>query len=366
MIIRNKKLFALGLPIILLVFAADQVWSVIAERSAHGLSQSAMQISVKAETGATGHNTIGIDEQSLGAGGGERFLHFATLQQWDYTVDHKVPCPSVIQGLSGKKFESVGFMYPLQTGEQIKVFCLLRSTQTCCYGPRPQFNQYILVEMKEPVKFRRLTPVMVTGKFFVDPKPADGYVYRMEGESLTPVGGDEPDVNPQQAAMKAKLPLFDFSLLNGIAQSKAVSNVLGMVSGKRVIVAGYCVSRSSAQPPRIILGKVWWDGVSQGVRPSIYNAIAVFPADMQQVPPIWKPFQVFTGTLHVTTDPSQWRKDGIVQLRDAELGVPGVTKSFGLARTGPFIPLSAKVVILAIFLLLTLELKGKSPEVKQA
>jgi len=28
-------------------------------------------------------------------------------------------------------------MYPLAPGERVNVFCLLRSTQTCCFGPRP-------------------------------------------------------------------------------------------------------------------------------------------------------------------------------------------------------------------------------------
>ena len=40
------------------------------------------------------------------------------------------------------------------------------------------------VEMKEPVKFERFAPVTVNGRFFVDPQPKQGYIYRMEGESV--------------------------------------------------------------------------------------------------------------------------------------------------------------------------------------
>lgn len=359
--IRNRKLFIYGLSIILAVFAADYACNFILQRGA-ARDKSAMKINVRAETGVTGHNTIGIDEQALGSGSGEHFLHFSTLGQWNYNVDAKTPCPKPIQALSGRKFECVGFMYPLQTGEKIKDFCLLRSTQTCCYGPRPQFNQYVLVEMKEPVKFQRLTPVMISGKFVVEPKPDDGYIYRMEGDSLSNVGDDTPDIDPVKSAKQAKLPLFDYTPLAGMAKkpkSNGVATDIRQMSGKRVVAAGYCVGRSSTQSSRLILAKTWWDGVAQGTPPTVYNAITVFPANAQQIPPLWKPYQVFTGTLQVTTNPDRWGKDGIIQLRDAQLGVPGVTKTIELARSGPFIPLDEKLIILAVFLLLTLRWQKK-------
>ena len=73
-------------------------------------------------------------------------------------------------------------MYPLQQGDAIQYFCLLRTTQTCCYGPRPQFNQYVFVEMDKPTPFHRLDPVACVGKFRVEPTPDEGYIYRMVGE----------------------------------------------------------------------------------------------------------------------------------------------------------------------------------------
>ncbi len=135
------------------------------------------------------------------------------------------------------------------------------------------------------------------------------------------VGDDAPDIDPVRSAKQAKLPLFDYTPLLAMAKkpkSAPVAKDLVSMSGKQVVVAGYCVSRGSSQPPRLILEKTWWDGVAQGTPPTVYNAIAVFPRDAGQVPPLWKPFQVMTGTLEVTTDSSQWKKDGIVQLRDAQ------------------------------------------------
>lgn len=212
--------------------------------------------------------------------------------------------------------------------------------------------------MKEPVKFQRLTPVMISGKFFVDPKPDDGYIYRMEGTSLSDVGEDTPDVDPVKASKHSRIPLFDYAPLMGMAsksKSAGVSSALSSLSGKQVIVAGYCVSRSSSETPRLIVAKSWWDGVASGTPPTIYNAITVFPANAQQIPPLWKPYQVFTGTLQVTKDSSKWNKDGVIQLQDAQIGVPGVTKTVGLMKTGQFIPLYVKLVILVIYLLLVLK-----------
>lgn len=359
MYIKRKRLLIYGLPVILAVFAADYAHSFLAAR---GMTQGkpGVQMSVKSEKGTSGHNTIGIDEQSLASGAGQRFLHFTTLGQWAFSIDSRPPCPKPIQSLSGRKFDCVGFMYPLQTGERIKDFCLLRSTQTCCYGPRPQFNQYILVEMKEPVKFERLAPVMISGKFFVEPKPDDGYIYRMEGDSLSPVGEETPDVDPIGASKKAKLPLFDYAPLAAMKKLRNPQPAISKLSGKQVVLAGYCVSRGSERPPRLIVAKEWWDGVAQGVPPTIYTAVAVFPKDAAQVPPLWKPYQVFTGTLTVTYDPSRRTKDGIVQLRDAQLGVPGVTEPIRSASTA-IIPLPAKMIVIVVFLGLAVGRPAKRP-----
>ncbi len=135
----------------------------------------------------SGHNTIGIDEDYLSVTGEIPLLPFSLLAKWKYDPETKPPCPDKILAENGKQVKVVGFMYPLQSGQKITSFCLLRTTQTCCYGPRPQWSQYLLTETKTPVPFSRFAPVVVTGKFVVDPNPNEGYVYRLEASSVAVV-----------------------------------------------------------------------------------------------------------------------------------------------------------------------------------
>ena len=106
---------------------------------------------------------------------------------WDYDVSTNPQPPEDIKKANGRKIKLIGFMYPLQQGKSIQYFCLLRTTQTCCYGPRPQYNQYVFVEMKTPTSFHRLDPVSCTGKLRVEPTPDEGFIYRMEGETCSVV-----------------------------------------------------------------------------------------------------------------------------------------------------------------------------------
>jgi len=135
------------------------------------------------EKGPAGHKTIGIDESSLEQDAGKQLpLTFSTLMTWDYERKKNPPAPENVKKLDGRKVRITGFMFPLQEGTAIQNFCLLRTTQTCCYGPRPQYNQYIFVEMAKPTTFRRLDPVTCVGKLMVEPSPEEGFIYRMEGE----------------------------------------------------------------------------------------------------------------------------------------------------------------------------------------
>ncbi len=140
------------------------------------------------EKGPAGHKTIGIDESSLGEDAGKEMpLTFASLMKWEYDAKKNSSPPESVKKLDGRKVRIIGFMYPLQEGANIQNFCLLRSTQTCCYGPKPQYNQYIFVEMVKPTQFRRLDPVSCVGVFRVNPSPDEGFIYRMEGESCRAV-----------------------------------------------------------------------------------------------------------------------------------------------------------------------------------
>ena len=313
----GHKLLGYGLPLLLVAFTANHVeyWFRHKRASAPGVQP----VVVRAEKGfLPGHRTIGIDEASTSPDG-ELFLRFTTLGQWEYDPKSPSPCPRAVQELSGRDISCIGFMYPLEAGSELKTFCLLRSTQTCCYGPRPQYNQYLLVEMKSPVTFERLTPVIVKGKFYPDPQPEQGYIYRMEGKSVTPVRDEQPDLDPVEAAKSSGLPLFDFALLSE-AQNQGASGLpreLLSLEGKRVLVAGYLLDRQEGPAPQVLVGKDWWDGVSKGKPPTIYDAVAVFAQGASEMPPVWKERGLFAGTLHVETDPKQWSNAGIVSLHQA-------------------------------------------------
>ena len=142
------------------------------------------KIRVIKEQGPSGHSTIGIAEDSVVVNSRKELpLTFKNLMTWKYDEEKNTPPPEDINNLDDRKVRLVGFMYPLQEGNSILYFCLLRTTQTCCYGPRPQYNQYVFVEMKKPTRFHRLVPVSCTGILKVEPTPEEGFIYRMEGNT---------------------------------------------------------------------------------------------------------------------------------------------------------------------------------------
>lgn len=146
------------------------------------------KVRVIEEKGPAGHKTIGIDENTILEDYGKEFLlRFSTLMAWDYKPENNFSPPEEIKSLDGRTVRITGFMFPLQEGKTIQYFCLLRTTQTCCYGPRPQFNQYVFVEMEKTIPFHRLAPVSCAGVFRVDPSPDEGFIYRMEGKSCREV-----------------------------------------------------------------------------------------------------------------------------------------------------------------------------------
>ncbi len=143
-------------------------------------------IQIIKEKGPEGHQTIGIVEKSISSDSGALVsLTFRRLMAWQYDDKNNASPPKTIKALNDRRVRLTGFMYPLQEGENISYFCLLRTTQTCCYGPRPQYNQYVFVEMKKPTRFCRLDPISCTGIFKVEPTPEEGFIYRMEGEACS-------------------------------------------------------------------------------------------------------------------------------------------------------------------------------------
>ncbi|MCP3886752.1 MAG: hypothetical protein GY700_15030, partial [Propionibacteriaceae bacterium] len=93
-----------------------------------------------------------------------------------------------------------------------------------------------------------------------------------------------------------------------------------------------------------------WDGVGQGRRPNLYNAIKVRLADAKQQPPAWRQTVVFTGKLVVTQDPTEYPDRGIVSIVDAVRGVPGQGGLVGLIDAGPILSVAQEVNLLIALL----------------
>jgi hypothetical protein len=342
----------IGLGAVVLVIAANHVEYACRSRAAARAAAPQFSVVVKQEEGTVGHRTIGVAEGSLPEQAEARVLRFGTLAAWDYDAAKNPPCPPGIAALGGSQVTVVGFMYPLEAGREVKTFCLLRSTQTCCYGPRPQYNQYLLVEMREAVRFERLAAVIVEGRFLAEAHPQDGYIYHLDGTSVRAADGEQTDIDAIQAAAAAGLPLWDFTWLEALRPAADGSRAtpspkLAELDGRQVVIEGFCVGQTKGSPPGIIVGKEWWDGVAKGTPPDLFNAVKVFLASENEFPSRWQDRAVFTGTLHVTADPKDWPARGVVSLEGAVKGVPGQgPKPSASRQAGPYLPLSLEIILL--------------------
>ena len=128
----------------------------------------------------------GLPARDKSGGGKARRIAFDDLGAWEYDPDRETPIPDTVRDLDGRKIELTGFMFPLEYGDGIRSFCLLRTSQTCCFLDLPWYNQYVLVEMENPVQPVSGRPVTVVGAFHVDPRPEEGYIYWMNGDYLAP------------------------------------------------------------------------------------------------------------------------------------------------------------------------------------
>jgi hypothetical protein len=353
--LKVSKMWLVGLAALVAVCAANHIEYAWRSRAAASPAAAKLSVVVKQEEGTIGHRTVGVAEGSLPDQADARVLRFSTLAAWNYDREKNPPCPPEIAALAGSQVNVVGFMYPLETGSRVKTFCLLRSTQTCCYGPRPQYNQYLLVEMREPVKFERLAPVVVEGKFLAEAHPDDGYIYHLDGTAARAADGEPVEIDAAQAAKAAGLKLLDFAWLETMRPAKDGARgqappELAALDGQHVVVEGYCVGQTKGTPVGIIVGKNWWDGVAKGTPPDLYNALKVFPASDSEFPSRWQDRAVFTGTLHVTADPKDWPACGVVSIEGAVKGVPGQgPKSSAGGPVGPYLPLSIELIWLGAF-----------------
>jgi len=259
-------------------------------------------------------------------------LRFSSLGAWDFTGNNTSKPPQQLQQMDGKVVQITGFMYPLQEGQTIKVFCLLRSTQTCCYGPKPQFNQYVFVEMKDPGKYERNKSVIITGKFFIDPQPGDGYIYRLEGTKVEFAAEQKPEDKFSHSEGSSQYLEFDFKTLEDIGPTgeqlskmkswkeyhdiKIFPENITRLEGKLAAVGAYIVARTN-DPQKLIVGKYWWDGCCTGVPPTFFNAIVIILRKGEKIPGEWEDYGIFTGILHANGEKSKWPEKGVIRLEDA-------------------------------------------------
>ncbi|NLI78098.1 MAG: DUF3299 domain-containing protein [Candidatus Riflebacteria bacterium] len=271
----------------------------------------------------TGHFSIGVREG--GIAGEEDLLLFSQLKQWDFQADRPDrPPPSGITARHGRSAQLTGFMFPLQEGDLIKAFMLMATTQTCCYGPRPQFNQYVLVEIPQPTPFVRFRPVTARGTFFVEPSPQDGYIYRMEAQEVLPAPEMPIPLGPTSLGSEAlALDLWDdfASLLHGLAgkgiEEMALpaswSGFLGKVGRLKGNLVGPEGQRENGD---LVLGRFAWDGCCTGIPPDPFNSIQVRLASGAPIPASWHKSGELVGVVEEVPAPDR-RTKGFLRVRDA-------------------------------------------------
>ena len=387
-------------------------------REAQEWDVPAMQLDVN----SAGHSSLRVEEAGPHKAG---VLYFSTLAEWAFSKIAPTRCPPAVTAVDGQWVKLVGFMFPLQDTADMKEFCLLRSTQTCCYGPMPQFNQYVLVETPQPVKFERFAPVAVQGVFRVDPRPDENYIYRIEATSVRSVSGANQPPTPQEIAHQANLPLFDFSTLEEIQQrenpqdrEREITRQLLPLDGKPIVLHGYVIRRRSSAASRpddaaydITLGKYpelkifqpptdpaitdlpplppmddspaaprrpvrkpalpiipMVVGLPNASQPDLYNTAPVSLQSRKKVPPLWWQEAAFKGILRITRDPADRPRIGLVRLEDATLaGNPTAAEDLAM-DTALLMPLKYELPLLAIacgmivfVLLRTIKQKPASP-----
>jgi hypothetical protein len=342
--LRRPKLLGVGLPLLALVCAANHYeyhWRL------GRLAEKQPDLVVKSASGPGPHINIEIQENA-------EFLSWSTLGQWQFNPKAPSAPPAVVRSFDGQTVRCAGFMmYPSEDG---KAFLLTRSTQVCCYGPRPQFNQFLLAELPAPVKFERLTPVIVTGKFVIDPKPADNYIYRLEGTSAQSADADTVDLDGPAVAKQTGLPLFDFSLMAALEKARQPTPELLALDGKQIALQGAILDRPKDAPLQLILGSMEMLANPLRPPPTFFNAVQVNLAGAKQAPPGWKLQAVFTGTLRISRDPKTWPNQGVVRLDKALLN-GGLTAGTKVAYdSGPFIPVYVEVLMFLALLALGISL----------
>ena len=271
--------------------------------------------------------TYGINESSLKNISGITNVRFSQLAGWKEDELCKFPpAPDNIAALHEKRVYIVGFMYPLEPGKKIGSFKLMRSTQTCCWGPAPEYNQFILVTTPgKKVKFERIKPVAVVGKFFVECNPRSGYIFRMEGEIVVPAVKEEGTKPFDFTALEKEGYIkLDYSIIEKLKSQleegdgviKEWPPELLALEGKKVFADGYIAVRIpppfGSQKEKLVVSKY-----PNAEDARLSNSVFVRFSEDARIPPMWASRTAIKGKLLIHKRPATWRNSGIVMLDQA-------------------------------------------------
>jgi hypothetical protein len=296
---------------------------------------------VLVDDGPEGHITFGIDEASLDEVEGITNVRFSLLRAWQFDNNTKIPhtAPEKIRALDNSTVCMVGFMFPAETDAAVSVrnFFLVPSTQTCCYGPAPDYNRFVIVTLPKEIPFVRFKPLVVTGKLHLERNlKKEGYLYHMEGDEVAIAIDEEPPCTVDYTDLENKGYIrFDFSLLEQIdLDCDSIYDKNGAIimpenlkplHCKKVVVQGYYLGRyllpCSKIGQKLLLGK--YRVREEGGRLTTYlNAVIVRFRSDQKLPKIWVSEAVITGTLHVHRHPRSWPESGVISIDEAIVGAP--------------------------------------------
>jgi hypothetical protein len=98
--------------------------------------------------------------------------------------------PAQVRALDGKPVRISGYMLPVRIeGGRVKECLLLRSQMMCCYGRRPELNEWVIVRLQgDGVPSMMDTPVSFYGTLHVGEKFENQIfegLYELEGEKMS-------------------------------------------------------------------------------------------------------------------------------------------------------------------------------------
>jgi hypothetical protein len=101
------------------------------------------------------------------------------------------PIPANVLALDGRRVCLTGYMLPIRLENGlVKDFLLLRNQMMCCYGRRPELNEWVVVKMAGPgVPNRMDTPLKLYGTLHVGEKFENQVfegLYLLDGEKISP------------------------------------------------------------------------------------------------------------------------------------------------------------------------------------